>query len=65
MLSIFTPEPRQISVEDRILGMSDHTIRTKIPDKLRQTGLFSEDEIERAVAWLIEYRALHRLDVIE
>ena len=65
MLSIFTPEPRQISVEERILGMSDHAIQTKIPDKLRETGLFSEDEIKRAVAWLIEYRAEHHLDVIE
>ena len=65
MLSTFVPEPRQVSIEERILGMSEHTIRTKIPDKLRETGLFREDEIERAVAWLIEYRALHRLDVIE
>ncbi len=65
MLSTFIPEPRQASVEERILGMSDHTIRTKIPEKLRETRLFSEDEIERAVAWLIEYRSQHRLDVIE
>ena len=54
-----------MSIEDRILGMSDHAIRTKIPDKLRETGLFTEEEVERAVAWLIEYRALHHLDVIE
>ena len=65
MLSTFIPEPREISVEERILSMSDHTIQTKIPEKLRETGLFSEDEIEHAVAWLIEYRAQHRLDVIE
>ena len=65
MLSFFTPEPRQMSIEDRILGMSDHAIRTKIPDKLRETGLFTEEEVERAVTWLIEYRAQHHLDVIE
>lgn len=65
MLSFFTPEPRQMPIEDRILGMSDHAIRTKIPDKLRETGLFTEEEVERAVTWLIEYRALHHLDVIE
>jgi hypothetical protein len=65
MLSIFTPEPRQCSFEDRILSLSDYAIRTKIPDKLRETGLFSEDEIEHAVAWLIDYRARHHLDVIE
>jgi hypothetical protein len=65
MLSIFTPEPRQMSIEDRILGMSEHAIRTKIPDKLRETGLFTEEEIERAVDWLIDYRAQHHLDVIE
>ena len=65
MLSIFTPEPRQTSIEDRILSMSDHTIRTKVPDKLRETGLFTEQEIDRAVAWLIEYRAQHHLNVIE
>jgi len=65
MLSIFTPEPRQTSIEDRILGMSEHAIRTKIPDKLRETGLFTEAEIDRAVAWLIEYRAQHHLDVME
>ena len=65
MLSIFTPEPRQMSIEDRILSMSDHAIRTKIPDKLRETGLFTEQEIDRAVAWLTEYRAQHHLDVIE
>ena len=45
--------------------MSDHTVRTRIPDELRETGLFSEDDIERAVDWLIEYRARHHLDVIE
>ena len=65
MLSDFIPEPREISVEERILGMSDHTIQIKIPEKLRDTGLFNEDEIERAIAWLIEYRAQHHLDVIE
>jgi hypothetical protein len=65
MLSIFTPEPRQMSIEDRILGMSDHAIRTKVPDKLRETDLFSEEEIEHAVSWLIEYRAQRHLDVIE
>jgi len=54
-----------MSIEDRILGMSDHAIRTKIPDKLRETGLFTEEEVERAVTWLIEYRAQHHLDVIE
>ncbi len=65
MLSLFKTEPRQFSVEEKILGMSEYTIREKIPDKLRETGLFSEDEIERAVTWLIEYRAHHHLDVIE
>jgi len=54
-----------MSIEDRILGMSDHAIRTKIPDKLRETGLFSEEEIEHAVSWLIEYRAQRHHDVIE
>ena len=65
MLSLFTSEPRRISIEERILAMSDHTIRDKIPEKLRETGLFSEDEIERAVDWLLEYRKHHHLDVIE
>lgn len=65
MLSKFTPEPRPTSLEERILAMSDHTVRTRIPDELRETGLFSEDDIERAVDWLIEYRARHHLDVIE
>jgi len=45
--------------------MSEHTIRVKIPGKLRETGLFYEDEIERAVTWLIEYRQHHHLEVIE
>ena len=65
MLSLFSSNPRQVSIEERILAMSEHTIRTRIPDKLRETGLFSEDEIARAVAWLLEYRQLHHLDVIE
>lgn len=45
--------------------MSDHTVRVTVPRQLRETGLFSEDEIERAVAWLVDYREVHHLDVIE
>lgn len=65
MLTLFNTEPRKTSIEEKILAMSEHTIRVKIPGKLRETGLFTEYEIERAVAWLIEYRQHHHLDVIE
>lgn len=65
MFSIFYTEPRTTSIEERILTMSEHTIRSKIPDKLRDTGLFSEDEIEHAVTLLLQYREQHQLDIIE
>ena len=54
-----------MSLEERILAMSEETIHTKIPDRLRETGLFTEDEIDRAVCWLLEFRRQHHLDVIE
>ncbi len=65
MLTFFATEPREMSLEERILAMSEETIRTKIPDRLRETGLFTEDEIDRAVCWLLEFRRQHHLDVIE
>lgn len=65
MLSLSHIDQYPQSLEDKILGMSDDEIRFEIPDKLRDTGLFTEPEIERAVEWLIAYRAQHRLDIIE
>jgi hypothetical protein len=65
MLTLFKPDPREISLEERILAMSEETIRTRIPDRLRETGLFTEHEIDRAVCWLLEFRRQHHLDVIE
>lgn len=65
MLTNFKTRSRELSLEERILAMNDFTIRNKIPKKLKETGLFSEQEIERAVMWLIEFREQNRLDVIE
>ncbi len=65
MLTLFKAEPRQQSIEDKILAMSDHAVHVTVPQQLRETGLFTEDEIERAVDWLVQYREQHHLDVIE
>ena len=65
MLTLLRTTGCDLSVEEKILAMSDETISRTIPDQLRQTGLLSEDEIHYAVLWLQEYRSLHRLDVIE
>lgn len=65
LLSFFKTAPRQQSVEDKILAMSDHAVQVAIPQKLRETGLFTEDEIDRAVDCLVEFRAQNRLDIIE
>ena len=53
------------SLEEKILAMSDDDVQYKIPDQLRETGLFSEGEIERAIEWLLDFRSQHHLDVIE
>ena len=55
----------RLSLEENILAMSDDTVMREIPDQLSKTGLFSEDEIYSAVVWLLEFRRLHHLDVIE
>lgn len=65
MLTLFQTSNREQSLEEKILAMSDDDVQYKIPDQLRETGLFSEGEIERAIAWLQEFRCQHRLDVIE
>lgn len=65
MLSLFNTEPRRQSIEDKIIAMSDHAVHVTVPQQLRETGLFTEDEIERTVAWLVQYREQHHLDVIE
>ena len=65
MFSLINKQPREMSIEEKILAMTEHTIRNDLPDKLRETGLFSEDDIARAIDWLIEYRAHHHLDIIE
>lgn len=65
MLTLFETNKRELSLEEKILAMSDYAVAQKIPDQLRETGLFSEDEIERAVAWLRDFRSQHHLDVIE
>lgn len=65
MLTFFKTEPRQQSIEDKILAMSDHAVHVTVPQQLRETGLFTEHEIERAVDWLVAYREHHHLDVIE
>ena len=65
MLTLFETNKRELSLEEKILAMSDYAVAHKIPDQLRETGLFSEDEIERAVAWLRDFRSHHHLDVIE
>lgn len=65
MLTTSQPIRREPSLEERVLAMSDYAVREKIPLKLRETGLFNEEEIERAVIWLLEFRKSRHLDVIE
>jgi len=65
MLTFFQTSNREQSLEEKILAMSDDDVQYKIPDQLRETGLFSEGEIERAIAWLRDFRSQHHLDVIE
>lgn len=65
MLSLFNTEQHEQSLEDKILAMSEHTVHVTVPQQLRETGLFTEDEIERAVDWLVAYREQRHLDVIE
>lgn len=64
-MTTLQPLRRKLSLEEQILALSDYAVRKKIPVKLRETGLFDEDEIERAVIWLIDFRQSHHLDVIE
>ncbi len=63
--TIITSEPRYPSRQDRILALSDHAVQVIIPAQLRETGLYTDAEIDRIVQWLIEYRALNQLDIIE
>lgn len=65
MLTLFNPQPSNRSLEDRILAMNDHAVRTTVPQKLRESGLFTDLEVDFIVAWLVEYRAQHHLAVIE
>ncbi len=65
MLSLLKTKPREASIQDKILAMSEQAVCVQVPQKLRETGLFTEEEIERAVAWLVEYRQQYHLDVIE
>lgn len=65
MFVLFNPKPSNRSLEDRILAMSDHTVRVTVPKKLCESRLFSELEIDFIVDWLIAYRAHHHLDIIE
>lgn len=65
MLTLFNPHTGNQSLEDRILAMSDHAVRTIVPEKLRESGLFTDLEVDFIVAWLVEYRAQHHLAVIE
>ena len=65
MLTFFQTTHREESLEEKILAMSDDDVQYKIPEQLRETGLLSQDEIDRAVVWLREFRSHHHLDVIE
>lgn len=65
MLELFNLKPSQLTLEDRILAMSDDTVHFTVPAALRQSRLFHDDEIELLVAWLVDFRASHHLDVIE
>jgi len=63
--TIMTSEPSYQSRQDQILALSDTEVRVMIPAQLRETGLYTDTQIDRTVQWLIEYRALNRLDVID
>lgn len=65
MLTLFQNNQRETSLQEKILGLTDHAVYHKIPEQLRETGLFSEDEIARTVNWLRDYRAQHHLETIE
>lgn len=65
MLTLFNPHTGNQSLEDRILAMTDHAVCTTVPQKLRESGLFTDLEVDFIVAWLVEYRAQRHLAVIE
>ena len=65
MLTLSCTTGDDLSFEEKILAMSDDMIVHQIPDQLRESGLFSEDEIQHVAIWLQEYRNHHHLDVIE
>ena len=65
MARFFILQHSNQSFEDRILGLSDHAVCHVVPEKLRESGLFSDWDIVQIVQWLIEYRATHHLDTID
>ena len=65
MARFFISQHSNQSVEDRILSLSDHAVCYVVPEKLRESGLFSDWDIVQIVQWLIEYRATHHLDTID
>ncbi len=65
MLSLFKTQQESISPEEKLLSMTERQIRNELPPKLRQTGLFTEDEISRAIELLVDFRSKHSLEVIE
>ena len=65
MLTLFNTNPSAQSLEDRILAMTDYAVRVTVPEKLHESGIFDESEIDQIVSWLIAYRDLHHLTIIE
>ena len=53
-----------MSIEDRILAMTENQLQANVPPLMRDQG-FTEEEIHRAMQIFFEFRQQHRIPVIE
>lgn len=53
-----------MSIEDRVLAMTDDQIQASIPPLMRAQG-FTQEETLRALQIVFEFRQQHKIPVIE
>ncbi len=53
-----------MSTEDKILSMSDIQLQSEMPPLMRIQG-FSEEEIQRALQIVVDFREQHQMPTIE
>ena len=64
MMSTLTTNTDWMTTEDKVLSMSDYQLQTEVPSMMRLQG-FTEEEINRALQIVVEFRDRHKMPVIK